>query len=224
MGRRPFALAESARPSGQWYGSADSVRIAENVLSYQNDNGGWPKNIDMARQLNDDEKDRLRATHNQSETLIDNGATWTQIRFLALVHEATGDAAVRRRRRARPRIPARSPIPQRRLAAVLSAPQGLLLAHHVQRRRDDRRDERAPRRGPDGKKPFEFVDADLRERRQQAIDKGLDVILQYQVVVDGRPTVWCAQHDEIDSRAGGGTELRAGLAQRLRERRHRRVS
>ena len=48
-----------------------------------------------------------------------------------------------------------------------------------------------------GKPPFEFVDDDLRARAQTAIDKGFDVILKCQVVVDGRPTVWCAQHDEV---------------------------
>ena len=74
-----------------WYGSAESVRVAENVLLYQNDNGGWPKNIEMSRKLSDNDKARLRATHNRSETIIDNGATWTQIRFLALVHAATGE-------------------------------------------------------------------------------------------------------------------------------------
>src|SRR5262249_55000860 len=47
-----------------------------------------------------------------------------------------------------------------------------------------------------GKKPFEFVDAGLRARCQTSIDKGLDVILKTQVVVDGKPTVWCAQYDE----------------------------
>jgi len=31
-----------------FYGTPESIRVAENVLLYQNDNGGWPKNIDMA--------------------------------------------------------------------------------------------------------------------------------------------------------------------------------
>src|SRR3990172_3551165 len=74
-----------------FYGSPESIRVAENVLLYQNDNGGWPKNIEMARQLSDSQQAQLRKSHNRSETLIDNGATWTQICFLAKVYEATGD-------------------------------------------------------------------------------------------------------------------------------------
>lgn len=33
----------------EWYGSEDAQRIADNVLLYQNNNGGWLKNIDMAK-------------------------------------------------------------------------------------------------------------------------------------------------------------------------------
>ena len=36
-----------------------------------------------------------------------------------------------------------------------------------------------------GKPPYEFVDDDLRERSRRAIEKGLDVILKCQIVVDG---------------------------------------
>ena len=42
-----------------FYGSDESIRVAENVLLYQNDNGGWPKNIDMARKLSDSQKKQL---------------------------------------------------------------------------------------------------------------------------------------------------------------------
>ena len=39
-----------------WYRSADALRIAENVVLWQRHTGGWPKNIDMARPLSDDER------------------------------------------------------------------------------------------------------------------------------------------------------------------------
>src|SRR5450755_801999 len=56
----------------EWYGTAEAARIADNVCLYQNDNGGWAKNIDMARALSDADKDHLRATRNETETTIDN--------------------------------------------------------------------------------------------------------------------------------------------------------
>ena len=47
-------------------------------------------------------------------------------------------------------------------------------------------------------KIYGFVDADRRGKCKAAWDKGVDCILKCQVKVDGKPTVWCAQHDEKD--------------------------
>jgi PelA/Pel-15E family pectate lyase len=43
---------------------------------------------------------------------------------------------------------------------------------------------------------YAFIDAKTRESCRQAFDRGIACILKCQIVVDGRPTVWCAQHDE----------------------------
>ncbi len=201
----PSAIAQWGGGQSRWrnildyppdfYGSPDSIRVAENVLLYQNDNGGWPKNIDMARKLTDADKARLRESHNESETIIDNGATWSQIRFLALVHEATGDA----------RFAAAA---QRGIEFLLAAQYSnggwpmiypLRKGYYTHITFNDGAMigvMNLLRDVAQGKKPLDFVDSGLRERSQQAIDKGLDVILRTQVVVDGKPTVWCAQFDE----------------------------
>ncbi|MCX5684268.1 MAG: pectate lyase, partial [Planctomycetota bacterium] len=44
--------------------------------------------------------------------------------------------------------------------------------------------------------PCAFVDADRRAKAEKAVAKGIECILRCQVVVDGKRTVWCAQHDE----------------------------
>lgn len=36
---------------GEWYCSDEALRIAENVLLYQRNNGGWIKNVDMAKRI-----------------------------------------------------------------------------------------------------------------------------------------------------------------------------
>lgn len=185
----------------KFYGSDESVRIADNVLLYQNDNGGWPKNIDMALPLSDEQKAELRRTHNEPETLIDNGATWTQIRYLALVHEATGeqrfaDAALRGinylleaqyPNGGWPQFYPPKPGYYTHITYNDGAMMGVMnVLRDVAQNRPTR----------DGKKPFSFVDDATRQRAQQAIDKGLEIILATQVVVDGKPTSWCAQYDE----------------------------
>lgn len=53
------------RPAS-WYGSDEACRIANNVLLYQHENGGWPKNINMARVLSDAEKAEVAAKRNTS--------------------------------------------------------------------------------------------------------------------------------------------------------------
>ncbi|MGC4004602.1 MAG: pectate lyase [Pirellulales bacterium] len=45
---------------------------------------------------------------------------------------------------------------------------------------------------------YAFVDDARRKAAQTAFDRGIVCIVKCQIVVDGRPTVWCAQHDEID--------------------------
>jgi len=72
-----------------WYGSPEAVRVAGNILLYQRSTGGWPKNIDMARVLSPDERAAIAGERTLTDSTIDNGATTTQIRFLARVHAAT---------------------------------------------------------------------------------------------------------------------------------------
>jgi PelA/Pel-15E family pectate lyase len=208
-----LALVATSRTSAQWgggqsrwqsileydedfYGSDESIRVAENVLLYQNENGGWPKNVDMARKLSESQKKRLAKERTHSETLIDNGATWTQIRYLALVHEATGeqrfaDAAGRgleyllEAQYDNGGWPMIYPLREGYYSHITFNDGAMIGVMELLRD------------VADGEKPFEFVDSDLRARCQTAIDKGLDVILKCQVIVDGKPTVWCAQYDEV---------------------------
>src|SRR5437867_1133925 len=71
-----------------WYSSDDAVRIADNVLIYQRDTGGWPKNINMARPLTERERNELIEGKRELDSTIDNSATYTQLAFLARVYSA----------------------------------------------------------------------------------------------------------------------------------------
>jgi PelA/Pel-15E family pectate lyase len=46
-----------------------------------------------------------------------------------------------------------------------------------------------------GKVPYDFVDEDYRRKAAEAVEKGIECILKCQIVVDGKKTAWCAQHD-----------------------------
>ncbi len=47
-----------------------------------------------------------------------------------------------------------------------------------------------------GKPPYDFVDQSRRARSAAAVARGIDCILHTQIRQDGKLTAWCAQHDE----------------------------
>lgn len=187
---------DAQRQENSWYASEEAQRIANNVLLYQNENGGWLKNIDMAENLSQAEVEKLQKLKSQkSGTTIDNGATFTQMQYLAKVYTATGK--------------------ERYKEAFLKGVDYLLAAQYenggwpqfyplkkgyyehitfnddamigvMDLLRDVTRQ----------KAPYDFVDAGRQKKARAAIEKGLEVILKTQVEVNGKPTVWSAQHDK----------------------------
>ncbi|MGE5606842.1 MAG: pectinesterase family protein [Bacteroidota bacterium] len=80
---------QSLEPSPDWYGTYEAKRIGDNILLYQRDSGGWPKNIDMAKVLLKEEIPTIFKDKAKTDAAIDNGATIYQLRFLARVYNAT---------------------------------------------------------------------------------------------------------------------------------------
>src|SRR5215207_5223819 len=79
---------EAQKQAPEWYAGAEALRIADNVLLYQRNSGGWPKNVDMAKVLGDSERASLLRQKKNNDSTIDNGATYTQSSFLAQVYTA----------------------------------------------------------------------------------------------------------------------------------------
>lgn len=182
-----------------WYGSAEAVRVADNVLLYQHRNGGWSKNVDMAAPLDAAARTALLREREEGGTTIDNGATHTQLRFLAHVHAATN-------------LPRFRDSLLRGIDYLLSAqypgggwPQYFPLRQgyyeHVTFNDDAMIGVlRLLRDVASGREPFAAVDATRRARAGAAVQRGVEVILRTQVVVDGEPTAWCAQYDRVELR------------------------
>jgi len=192
-----IAWKECLRQRGEFYASDEAVRIADNVLLYQRSSGGWPKNTDMAVILGDRERSRLRSEKNNRDSTIDNGATYTQMRYLARVYCACGKDRFRDafstgldylleaqyENGGWPQFyPLRSQgsyynhitFNDNAMIGVMS-----LLRDIVEQKAD-----------------YRFVDEDRRNRSLRAVQRGIECILKTQVVVDGIKTAWCAQCDE----------------------------
>jgi PelA/Pel-15E family pectate lyase len=150
----------------------------------------------MARPIGAADRVRILAERGEEDSTIDNGATCTQLRYLARVASATGLERFR------------EPIGHG-LAFLLAAqypnggwPQFFPLREDYSRHITFNDGAmigvmRLLRDVAGGDPPFGFVDAAARSAADRAIRRGLRAILDAQVRVRGRLTAWCAQHDEV---------------------------
>lgn len=194
---QPVNWRSALSQPGAWYGSAEAARIADNLLVYQHDIGGWDKNIDMARALTEEDRARLeREKHDPAaHSTIDNDSTYTQMRYLARVYMATKQerfaAAFRKG-----------------FAYLMEAqypnggwPQFYPLRHgywdHITYNDEAMIGVMGTLRAIADRAPeYAFLTDAERVRARRALEKGVECILRTQVEEKGKLTVWCAQHDE----------------------------
>src|SRR6266404_4495289 len=84
----PINWRDALKQPREWYGSAEAERIADNLIVYQRESGGWPKNIDMAVVLSEKQRSNIEKEKGSDDSTIDNGATYSQMIFLARVYTA----------------------------------------------------------------------------------------------------------------------------------------
>jgi PelA/Pel-15E family pectate lyase len=192
-GQPAGAVVSGEQRPPHWYGSEEARAIADSVLIYQSPQGGWPKSTNLAVPPRSP-SDVPRPGDGRANT-IDNDATTTPLRFLALVADATGGAAYRT-------------AVERGLDYLFAAqypnggwPQFFPLREGYYSRITFNDNAMVNvltvlRGVAAGEAPYGFVDRARRERASAAVARGIDVILRSQVRQDGRLTAWCAQHDE----------------------------
>jgi PelA/Pel-15E family pectate lyase len=174
---------------GDWFASPDGRRIAANILSYQSDPGGWPKNTDTVDAPYTGDRKDLKPT-------FDNGATTDELRFLARRVNLTRDDADRTAfaKGLGYILKAQYPTggwpqfypPGRQYHRHITFNDGAMVRLLEFLREVNRSDH------------YAFVPAAARQAAGEAYEKGIACILKCQIKVDGKPTVWCAQHDETD--------------------------
>ncbi|QOD60208.1 pectate lyase [Polaribacter haliotis] len=75
-----------------WFASVEAKQIAENVLLYQREIGGWPKNVQMHKPLSKEKKEVLIALKPQGKgATTDNGATIQEMLFLSKMYHQIPD-------------------------------------------------------------------------------------------------------------------------------------
>jgi PelA/Pel-15E family pectate lyase len=195
-----------------WYASAEARHIADNIVSFQTPTGGWGKNVDRSGPVRVRGQDYVAGDVKPGADgkplepswsyvgTIDNDATTTELRFLALVQK---------------QLPGKAGDAYR--ASFVKGLQYLIYAqypnggwpqvyplqggyHDAVTYNDnaiaDVLDMLAPI-GIDQDGAYDFVPGDVRNKILRAVRKGLDCILKSQIVTDGQLTVWGQQHDML---------------------------
>ncbi|MEY4432496.1 MAG: hypothetical protein RLZZ44_626 [Bacteroidota bacterium] len=182
----------------KWFATDEAIQIAENVLLYQRDIGGWPKNIQMQLPLSDYHKQKLidlKAT--SKDCTIDNSATCQEMLFLSKIYKQIPD--------------------ERYKNAFLKGLDYLLAAQyenggwpqfyplikgyytHITFNDDAMVNVlKLFKEIKEGSNYYSIVpSSETRATVGLAFDKGIQCILNTQFNQNGTLTGWCAQHDEI---------------------------
>ena len=173
------------KKSADWFASAEAISLANTIVQYQLSDGGWRKAMDDTSQ-----------TGSWAKSTIDNEATTSQIRVLARVYQKTGN--------------------QTYLNACLKGVDLLLNGQYANggwpQVFNDAGTYHAHITFNDGAMvrvlnimleisqktgDFPFVDDTRAGRAKNAVEKGVQCILDMQIVQNGVKTAWCQQHDEF---------------------------
>jgi pectinesterase len=187
-----------------WFSTPEAKQIAENVLLYQRDNGGWPKNTAMYKPLSDKEKKDLKELKKKPEgtssdhgTTIDNGATFLEMTFLSKMYARTPDERYKaaflagldyilKSQYENGGWPQFYPIPKGYYSHITFNDDAMVNVLSILREIGDDT-------GYFSIKPTK----ETVEKAKKSFDKGVECILNTQYKQNGVLTAWCAQHDEI---------------------------
>lgn len=186
---------QATGPDQPAYGPEQVREIAANIILFQRDNGGWPKDYDMRAILTEEQKKLVRATHGKTDTSYDNHNTHTQVAYLARAFVATGDPALRdacvrgvdfilASQYANGGFPQWWPNPGA-IAKRITLNDGVMMG--IMNVLKDAAD-RVP--------AFAWLDEARRGRCAKAEARGLSCLLKMQIVANGVKTGWGQQHDE----------------------------
>ncbi len=180
-----------------FFKSDEAKRIGNQILIYQRYTGGWPKNIDMARLMTNEELEQVKSEKTRrDDSTIDNNATSMQLIYLARLYQQTNDTNYK-------------DAFKKGVEYLLSGqydnggwPQFWPEMHDYQTNITFNDDaivntlelfrqiiEQVP--------PYNnnLIDKTLRNKLKIAFDKGIECILNTQIMYKKELTVWCQQHD-----------------------------
>ncbi|WP_157757668.1 pectate lyase [Pseudalgibacter alginicilyticus] len=174
---------------------------AENILLWQRNNGGWPKEphnnfSGYNRAQTEKEKVLALSTKNSTDTTIDNNHTVGEIKYLLKAYKLTNNINY--------------------LTGAIKGVDYLLVAQYDNGGWPQYYPDKSAYRHQitfndnamvnvmnlmwdisKGINNTDVLDVKYKEKAINAFAKGIDIILQTQISIDGKKTGWCAQYDEV---------------------------
>lgn len=172
-----------SKPS-DWYSSDEARLLGDEILFYQHEDGGWKK--DMAGDPDGTWKN----------STVDNDATTSQIHVLAKIYNETGKAKYKNGCIKGIELFLNNQYSNGGWPQVFGDVGGYhthitfndnAMTHILELLYDVK--------NKDG--DFSFVSDSLAKRAEEAFDKGLQCVLDCQIIDNGVLTAWCQQHDEF---------------------------
>jgi PelA/Pel-15E family pectate lyase len=193
-----------------WFATSAGAVVVDNIVGWQNANGGWFKNYDPTQPRpvaipnvpNSGPPEDGDSVWHQVST-FDNDATYSEMRVLArgyrVLKKDSYRAAFERglnyifeSQYPNGGWPQRFPLQDnygRRITFNDNAMTGvMILLEDIIHQKPD----------------FVFVKESQRQQSKAAFDRGIECILNCQIKVHGKLIVWCQQHDEITLAPAGG--------------------
>ena len=174
--------------------------MAERMLLYQRDNGGWPQPggnpIDYTRELTQEQQQTLVQNKARPDATIDDRATTREINYLVGAFQKTKNDSYLK-------------AAERGIRYLLTAQKfnggwAQFYPDSSSYRKQITYNDNAMidvlwvmKHTADGTEGFDVVDKALVPQAQQAVERGIACILNTQYIQHGIRTAWCAQHDRI---------------------------
>ena len=184
-----------------WFTSDEGRHVLDDIVSWQNPNGGWWKayNADTTRPVVVEEKPGIKGDDDNvwhKTSTIDNAATYSEIAILARAYRVTKDERFKtafdrglsyllEMQYPNGGWPQRYPLQPNYGSHITYNDDAMINVMLLLR-------EISVTKSPD----YALVDDATRAKVAAALDRGIECVLNTQIKVDGKPTVWCQQHDE----------------------------
>ncbi len=182
-------------PNQPKYTESEYLKIADNIVYFQRDNGGWPKNYDMKAILTPEQIEDVIKTKSVLHTTFDNSTTYTHIYYLAQVYSLTetekykeaclkGINFILQAQYTNGGWPQYYPL-EKGYSRHITFNDGAFIGIMELLKKIINEDTN-----------FAFIDSKTKNKVASSYQKGIDCILKTQIVDQGKRTAWCQQHDE----------------------------